>query len=243
MITGDGMDRKFYTREEYLELEGRAKEAEEKLSSVREELESVRDSHLDFLRKENRRRLASLAHQAHFEERVTSLEKEVITDPLTGIYNRAFVFGALETRVPDARRHEYPLSVAMIDIDNFKCVNDEHGHPVGDEVLVAVAQYMASNLRKGDVVGRYGGEEFLAVMRATENHACDIAENLRKGWKQHYQEKREEEWPEGLTVSVGVYGLKKGDTYESLVKRADQALCSAKKLGRDRVVRFSGISD
>ena len=107
-------------------------------------------------------------------------EDELFEDPLTRVRNRRFLFSQLEALVSGARRHGRPLAVAMIDIDGFKAVNDSHGHEIGDRVLVATGESLGRALRAEDVLGRLGGEEFLALLPDTaEEAAAHAAERLR----------------------------------------------------------------
>lgn len=135
------------------------------------------------------------------------LDQLTRVDALTGLYNRRQIQHSLDEAVANADRYGHPMSVLMIDIDRFKLINDEHGHEAGDEALRLVAATVQSSLRAGDVIGRWGGEEFLAVLASTDCHAATVvAERVR----------------EAVTVSA-------------LVAAADAAMYAAKAAGRDRV--------
>jgi len=151
-------------------------------------------------------------------------------DMLTGLSNRLALTEAAQREVPSANRHHKPLSLLMLDIDYFKRVNDEHGHDCGDKVLKAVADALKQNFRKEDLVARFGGEEFVVLLSA-----CDIAQAQSKA--EHIRHVIEELKPSNLevTVSVGCAMLKPGDSFESLLKRADECLYRAKENGRNRV--------
>jgi small subunit ribosomal protein S15 len=118
--------------------------------------------------------------QEELVDQTARLEDQLFEDPLTRLHNRRFVFGQLAALVRGARRHRRPLAAAMIDIDGFKAVNDRHGHEAGDEVLVATAEALQRALRAEDVIGRLGGEEFLALLPDTgPEAAARAAERLR----------------------------------------------------------------
>jgi diguanylate cyclase (GGDEF)-like protein len=157
-------------------------------------------------------------------------------DELTGVANRRSIIAALDRDVGRAIRTREPLAVMMVDIDFFKHVNDTHGHLAGDRVLRNVADVIRSRIRAQDIVGRYGGEEFLVVLcDTTAQGAQQLAEQLREAvqasscaW---------EGQPLNVTVSVGVFGgrLEPGDSWDLLIHAADNALYQAKQGGRNRV--------
>ncbi len=165
------------------------------------------------------------------------LERLSITDGLTMLYNRRHIMEILTQEARRSRRQGYPLSVLMIDVDNFKQFNDTHGHLAGDEALKQVASMLLESTRDVDFVARYGGEEFLVMLRDTPiDGAVHVAERIRSCM---------EEKPisvsgtqAGVTVSIGAAALpKKSDDPESVIANADAALYQAKRSGRNRVVR------
>ena len=118
----------------------------------------------------------------------------------------------------------------MLDVDRFKSINDSHGHQVGDIVLIAVAAVLQRNIRKADLLGRWGGEEFLLVCNSTLAEAAGLAEKLRIALQRHSVD------PVGpVTASFGVSTYRPGDTSQTLVGRADAALYAAKATGRNKV--------
>jgi two-component system, cell cycle response regulator len=162
------------------------------------------------------------------------LEAMIFEDPLTGLSNRRSILTQLTGAVSGARRHERPLSVAIIDIDHFKAVNDHHGHAAGDRVLAAVAASLREHLRAEDQLGRLGGEEFLALLPdADAGAAAAVAEKLRA------EVARLRVGHEGrdlnVTVSIGWAAWDGGETPDEVMRRADDALYEAKRGGRDRV--------
>lgn len=163
---------------------------------------------------------------------VARLARLSTADPLTGLLNRRGVDTLLgQVDEQDLLR----LSVVMADVDHFKKVNDTHGHSVGDGVLRAVASKLADVVRESDAVARYGGEEFLMVLPgATEKQALRIAERAREAVAREPIRAGDLEVP--VTVSFGVAEWSAGESRDSLVKRADDALYEAKEGGRDQVV-------
>jgi diguanylate cyclase (GGDEF)-like protein len=161
------------------------------------------------------------------------LEALLFEDPLTKLSNRRFILTQLAAAVSAARRHERALSVAVIDIDHFKAVNDEHGHAAGDRVLAAVANSLREHLRAEDQLGRLGGEEFLALVPdADAGAAAAAAEKLRSEAAALAVE--HDDGALSVTISVG-WATWEGEAPEELLRRADEALYAAKRAGRDRV--------
>ncbi len=156
---------------------------------------------------------------------------EVRTDSLTGLNNRRGLDDALAAQFAMMNRYNALFSVAMIDIDHFKQINDREGHLYGDKVLQDLARLVDECVRETDVVARYGGEEFVIVMPQTELlGACVFAERFRCQVAQKTD----------ITVSIGLAAATGGDTQESLLARADSSLYSAKAAGRNCVWRHNG---
>ena len=167
-------------------------------------------------------------------EKNRELEVLSTTDQLTGIYNRRFLEQRAQNEIERTRRYTTPLSVILMDIDHFKSVNDTHGHDVGDAVLVSVARCLSRHTRTTDIVGRWGGEEFLILVPGSDDSGgADLAEKLRLAieGEQHGPLNK-------ITASFGVTGLMDGDTFDTLVKRADKGLYQAKTDGRNQVVTY-----
>nr|WP_237438329.1 diguanylate cyclase [Alteraurantiacibacter buctensis] len=163
------------------------------------------------------------------------LDRIATTDELTGLANRREMFTSLDRMIATARRSGRPLSVAILDLDRFKQVNDTHGHPAGDEVLRRVAEMARLLLRQQDLVGRLGGEEFLIAFPDCPAHeAVAACERLRQGIAA-----LPVLLPSGVglsvTVSTGVAQFDPSDDRKTVISRADEALYRAKKGGRDQV--------
>lgn len=171
-----------------------------------------------------------LFHQ--FQE--MSLEARV--DDLTGISNRRDFLEKVTNVMAVCSESEHPFSLIMFDLDNFKRVNDNHGHQVGDQVLHKTSSVVQGNVRAGDLFARWGGEEFLLALPGVSGHrACLLAEKLR-------QVIADVSYPQGLrmTASFGVAQAQKNEAFADLLERVDQAMYSAKRSGRNRVVRHEG---
>jgi len=164
-----------------------------------------------------------------------TLTDESIHDPLTGVINRREFERQFQKMLQHSIRHNRPLTVAMLDLDHFKGINDTHGHQVGDELLKTFCSVVEGNLRPGDVFARYGGEEFIVVLPDSDAMgARRVAERLRllaggSGVKRNGK-------MVSTTVSIGLATFPAdGSTVEQLLAAADRALYGAKAAGRDRV--------
>ena len=165
-----------------------------------------------------------------------ALVEAATTDPLTGIANRNALIERAGLLYGQCRREGRALAIAMLDIDHFKRINDMHGHPAGDHVIKLVAQMLADQMRESDIFGRYGGEEFMAVLPDLDGAGAETAcERLRTA-----VESMEIAWsgtPLAVTISVGMCA-RAGNTLEGLdagIATADKALYAAKHAGRNRV--------
>jgi diguanylate cyclase len=180
-------------------------------------------------------RLAEQIAQAYDEIRRQTNQlmsfSEVRTDPLTRVGNRRGLDETLESMFALMERYEEQFSLAILDIDHFKQVNDKKGHLHGDRTLQAVARVIDDSVRDTDIVARYGGEEFVVVMpHTTLENGCQFAERVRQKIENDL----------GITISGGVAMALDGDNAQSLLSRADAALYSGKAAGRNRIFRHTG---
>lgn len=162
------------------------------------------------------------------------LEKHAVTDSLTGMINHEHVFTELNNALRGAQKEQQPLCVVMADIDHFKSVNDNYGHLAGDGVLKEVAKRIKNSLRGFDIVGRYGGEEFLLILhRAELATARMVAERIRSRIAATPIDLQDALLD--ITISMGVAMAQPDEVVDSLVERADKALYNAKENGRNQV--------
>jgi diguanylate cyclase (GGDEF)-like protein len=188
----------------------------------------------------------NLDYQSHLEARVDERTQAlqdalaaanilVITDSLTQAFNRRHMETLVHDEVERAQRYHQSTALIILDIDHFKAVNDNYGHPMGDKVLRQVSDILGENLRQSDVLGRWGGEEFLILLpQINVVAATNVAEKLRQAiFTAEFGLK------EPLSISLGVADLQRGESAGDWIKRADQALYKAKHLGRNQVALAS----
>lgn len=181
-----------------------------------------------------------LARQnAQLVRQTQQLHIAAITDHLTGIYNRAFLTDHLDREFANSRRHGHPFTCLLVDIDHFKAINDQHGHLVGDVVIRHTAQVMAAVVRKGDMLARFGGEEFVVLLTNTSaREGAVLADSLRAAVEAAVH--RHGPLNLQVTISVGVADTVYDETMSEsdLIGHADEALYAAKRRGRNRVVIY-----
>ena len=172
------------------------------------------------------------------------IERNSLRDALTGAHNRGFLDGVLQREFELATRQGWPLSVAMIDLDHFKSVNDNYGHPIGDSVLISVVRSIQSQLRPDDIFARYGGEEFVLLLPGTGlEPTIKLLARLKQniGNLEHPHDKGP---PLRITASIGVAAhMDDGvrfDRPEDVIKAVDEALYQAKNAGRNRIETWRG---
>lgn len=174
------------------------------------------------------------------ERSQAELERTARLDYLTGIYNRRAIEELASREIRAARRHGKDLAILLLDVDHFKCVNDEHGHDAGDQALVEAVRRMREALRAEDLIGRQGGEEFVVVMPGQDLASAQAAaERLRRDFAGDAMRVVAGNSPvEALvTVSIGVAALHASDAqWSHLLRRADRAMYAAKAAGRNAVV-------
>ncbi|MBF0626771.1 MAG: diguanylate cyclase [Magnetococcales bacterium] len=168
-------------------------------------------------------------------ERMRALRSLMIRDSLTGLFNHTTTTQMLENAMATAQRSGTPLCFAMIDIDRFKSVNDTYGHPVGDQVILALSRVLHQRLRGSDVVGRYGGEEFAIILQDVAlERASRLINELRLDFSRVQFHATKGRF--SCTFSAGIAGMAGHASLESLREAADRALYLAKNNGRNRVV-------
>lgn len=175
-----------------------------------------------------------ISSQAANELRVRELEKLALLDNLTRLANRNYIEKELKTRFRELKQGKIPFGILFIDIDHFKSFNDRYGHDVGDRVLKFVAKTFISNTRPFDLYGRWGGEEFLAIIRNIDSQGLEkmgkrVVSLVEKSYIVH------EDQQLNVTISIGATMAGSKDSLKSLVKRADTLLYQSKKAGRNRL--------
>lgn len=170
--------------------------------------------------------LASLKDQTY----IRKLEYKTQIEPFTNLANKDTIKQSLCTEIERSRRHEHALSIIFIDIDHFKSINDQHGHQVGDEVIKGISDCIAERVRDSDVLGRFGGDEFIIICpECTGYQAAVIAEQIRKNISNLTIHDL------ALTISLGITECQNQDTVKTLLDRADRALYEAKEDGRNKI--------
>lgn len=163
--------------------------------------------------------------------------QSALKDELTGFGNKRALDASLHREAELSQRHDRPLSIAMIDADHFKRINDLHGHLAGDKVLRELANTIKRWARQSDLCFRYGGEEFLVILDDTDSvQALKVAERIRQAVERHVFTHNDKIIP--VTVSLGTATWKKGELLETFKERADNSLYTAKRNGRNTVVSY-----
>jgi diguanylate cyclase (GGDEF)-like protein/PAS domain S-box-containing protein len=176
---------------------------------------------------DNSRRLAEV-------QELDRLKKLALVDPMTEVRNRSFMEISLQSVLKEVDRYSWPTGLLFVDIDRFKSVNDSYGHEAGDQILKAVAQTLLQGVRAFDIVGRWGGEEFVLIIRnITEKNLAKLAEKLRALVAKSFITLAACQI--GVTVSIGATTFLPEDTVESLISRADALMYRSKVGGRNRV--------
>jgi diguanylate cyclase (GGDEF)-like protein len=167
---------------------------------------------------------------------IDELKKAALFDHLTGLPNRRYLEMRLKDAFDEMKRYGFLFGLIFSDIDHFKKINDTYGHEIGDDILKLISSTLGSNIRSTDLVGRWGGEEFILIIKhlKTPSHININAEKLRMLVEESSLTLNGEMIK--VTITMGAAVVKKGDTQESLIKRADSLLYSGKESGRNRVV-------
>ena len=232
-------NRKIYRQSEKIEQITRLDDIKKIKQSLIDEIENIRKT---VRKKQDRdsRQLQILSRQVsslHLE--LEKAKVDSVTDGLTGIYNHKAFDRYIQKQIQQNSAAGKAFTILMVDIDNFKKINDAYGHPIGDRVLLAVAHKCRSLIRHGDFIARYGGEEFVIVLpHASLRNALEKARLICRTISDTRYSLDEVSTGQVLTitVSIGVSIFQQGDTDKTLIDRADRALYIAKRAGKNRVV-------
>ncbi|MBD3336912.1 MAG: diguanylate cyclase, partial [Candidatus Eisenbacteria bacterium] len=178
--------------------------------------------------------LQDMSPTMEMHQKMEELEQLAMFDSLTGVANRRYVERALHARLEELQRYSQPLGVLFVDLDSFKDVNDRYGHSAGDRILQMTARTLAHNVRPFDIVGRWGGDEFLVVIpNVTDADLLPLANRLRYLVASSYVELGGDRVR--VTVSIGATIAGAGDTYQSVLERLDGLLYQSKLEGRNLI--------
>lgn len=163
-----------------------------------------------------------------------TLKDLATTDSLTGLYNRRHIMEEMHRKIHNYNRHGAVFCIVLMDIDNFKTVNDEYGHQTGDDVLLAVVEQILVSIRREDIAGRYGGEEFMIIQPFSKlSEAHELAKRLQHNMAQ--ASAFEDKFGFPVTASIGIAEIRHSDKESSIIHRADKALYRAKEAGKNRI--------
>lgn len=176
---------------------------------------------------------------AHRDEAARDLERLATLDGLTGVFNRRAWLAQADTELAKSVRYGHPMAVLMIDLDHFKLINDSRGHEAGDRALQFVAKALQAAVRAGDLVGRYGGEEFCILMNHADHDAATAFDRRMRGY---LAEAAPHELGHALSYSAGIaMRASPDDTLDAMLRRADAMLYNAKAQGRARTLDAQGL--
>ncbi|WP_432797671.1 diguanylate cyclase [Poriferisphaera sp. WC338] len=169
----------------------------------------------------------------HDKNRIEKLERAALLDPLTQLPNRRYIESFIESKFEEQKRHQWPFAIIMFDIDRFKNINDSFGHNFGDQIIKLVSKTLHHATRQYDLIGRWGGEEFISVIsHAKPDKLYNTADRMRIMIEQ--SSIKHQDRPFSTTVSVGATLAKPDDTLPSIINRADTLLYQSKHAGRNR---------
>lgn len=175
-----------------------------------------------------------ISHRTTTELKIKELEKIALLDHLTQLANRHYIEKELISRFEEKQRFDIPFGILFLDIDKFKDFNDTYGHKIGDEVLRTVAKTFMANSRPFDLYGRWGGEEFIGIIRNINAENLELIGNrirkLVENSRIHHRDRHL-----NVTISIGATMVEKSDTIDGIIKRADALLYESKTAGRNRL--------
>jgi diguanylate cyclase len=235
----DAYHRKIMQQSEKMEKITRLDDIRKIKSALEKEVETLRETVRDKQAGEQAR-IQTLSSQVKtLSHELEQAKEESLRDGLTGIYNRRAFDDYLQSLTERNLLHRQDFAVLILDIDDFKAVNDTYGHPVGDRVLLAMADTFGQMVRSDDFLARYGGEEFVMILPgASRRNAAKKAKQICKiiHKTRFTLDQNDSQPPLALTVSIGVTAFKKGDMAATVLERADQALYKAKQSGKNCVI-------
>lgn len=177
---------------------------------------------------------AAVSNASKFEQ----FKELAVVDKLTNVFNRRYFMELLERAVNEEISAENPIGLVLLDVDSFGKYNNTHGHPKGDDLLVELSRIIKSKIRKGDIVGRYGGEEFIIMMpKATPQSALEVANGIKDAVAEYKFYGRETQPNGRVTVSIGLVVCRANIKIQELLKDVDEAMYKAKNSGKNRVVQ------
>jgi len=193
------------------------------------------------------RLLASNLQLTVQSEKLKSMNKELrllsVTDSLTGLYNRRYFENLMEKESATVDRHDETYSILLIDIDHFKIINDNYGHPEGDIVLMEISSILSSNIRQSDILCRIGGEEFIVLMkRAGKTDSLILAEKLRSVVRAQTFRFSDENVRISVSIGISTYHKSSVDDVNDPIKSADEALYYCKENGRNQVAHYDSLA-
>ena len=239
--------RKIYRQSEKIENYTRLDDIKRLKQALIQEIENIRQTVQDKQDRDNTQLKILSKQVSTLNHELKKAKIDSVTDGLTGVYNRKALDGHIDVLVEQNAGLPTAFAILMIDIDDFKAINDVHGHPTGDRVLLALAQKCQDLIRDEDFIARYGGEEFVIVLsKASLVNAIKKAKRICQTVADTHYALSDIKTAHllSITVSIGVSAYRKGDTTESVIDRADQALYFAKSAGKNRVAsEYEMISD
>jgi len=238
-VENDAYHRKILEQGEKMEQITRLDDIRKIKSALEKEVQTLRET-VRHKQEGEEARIENLAGQVKILRQELELAKEEsLRDGLTGTYNRRAFDDRLQALVERNLIHRQDFALLVLDIDDFKQVNDTYGHPVGDRVILAIANTCNQMVRSDDFLARYGGEEFVIILPGASRrnavkkakHICQTINSTR-----YTLDRDEIDGSLSLTVSIGVTAFKRGDTADAVLERADQALYKAKRAGKNTVI-------